>query len=47
MNKKMVSDAVLTMAVGLRPQMSAANVPTIEQTKHHAFGMIFWTWSQY
>lgn len=42
-NKKMVSEAVLAMAVGLRPQISAEKVPTMEQTKHHALRMMFWT----
>ena len=41
MNKKTVSDAVLAMAVGFRPQMSAKKVPTIEQTKHQALRMMF------
>jgi hypothetical protein len=42
MNKKIVSDAVLAIAVGFRPQMSAEKVPTIEQTKHQALRMMFW-----
>jgi hypothetical protein len=42
MNKKIVSNVVLAIAVGFRPQVSAKKVPTIEQTKHQALRMIFW-----
>lgn len=42
MKMKMVSSPVLMAPVGFRPMWSMAYVPTREQTRHHAFKIMFY-----